>query len=99
MMPERYWVEGPEDYFSDPAQNPAAGFTIECWGCHAELTVSLPRVFCPACRPVVAARADERRVKSFLEHPDFPMPGDRVRLRTEDDRAFERDVMSDLADL
>ena len=46
------------------------------------------------------AEANEEAVaKFYLEHPYAPMPGDTVRLRTDEDRAFERDVMADVADL
>jgi hypothetical protein len=79
------------------------GFTNECFRCGAGFTGALPRVFCPSCVPLAAAEMakfhEEALVKFYLEHPDFPMPGDTVRRKTDDDRAFERDVMADLADL
>ena len=56
----------------------------------------LLRVFCPPCRPLVVAEAEEATVKFYLDHPDAPMPGDLVRRRTDDDRAFERSVMADV---
>jgi hypothetical protein len=60
-------------------------------------------VFCPPCRPLAGAEAAEYHAaalaKFYLEHPDFPMPGDTVRRKTDGDRAFERDIAADLADL
>jgi hypothetical protein len=41
----------------------------------------------------------EALTKFYLEHPYAPMPGDTVRRRTDEDRAFEQAVMTDLADL
>ena len=77
--------------------------TCECLRCEAKFTGPVPRVFCPPCRPLAAAemaKANEEAVaKFYLEHPYAPMPGDTVRLRTDEDRAFERDVMADVADL
>jgi hypothetical protein len=71
--------------------------------CGAGFTEPVPRVFCPPCRPLAAAEVAEMRAKAltkfYLEHPDVPMPGDTVRLRTDEDRAFARDVMADLAGL
>jgi len=75
----------------------------ECLRCGAEFTGPVPRVFCPPCRPLAAAEMAEMQAealtKFYLEHPGFPMPGDTVRRKTDEDRAFERDVMTGLADL
>jgi hypothetical protein len=77
--------------------------TCECLRCGAGFTEPVPRVFCPPCRPLAAAELAELQAealaKFYLEHPYAPMPGDRVRRKTDEDRAFEADVMTDLADL
>jgi hypothetical protein len=75
----------------------------ECWRCRAEFTDTVPRVFCVPCRTLAAAEVVEARAevltRFYRDHPDAPMPGDRVRRRTDDDRAFARAVMADLAEL
>ena len=77
--------------------------TCECLRCEAKFTGPVPRVFCPPCRPLAAAEMAEMQAealtKFYLEHPGFPMPGDTVRLKTDEDRAFERDIAADLAEL
>jgi hypothetical protein len=77
--------------------------TSECFRCGAAFTGPVPRVFCPPCRPLAAAEMAEMQAealaKFYLENPYAPMPGDTVRRKTDADRAFERDVMADVADL
>ena len=77
-----------------------SGFECSCFNCHADFTADLPTVFCSgSCREAAAARCADALVKYLADHPEIPLPGDRVRLRTDEDRAFERDVKADLAAL
>ena len=74
-------------------------FTCECFRCGEEFTEPLPRVLCPPCRPLFITERLEDRRQFYRKHPDAPRPGDRVRLLTEDERAFVRDVATDVAAL
>jgi hypothetical protein len=76
-----------------------SGFACICLRCESEFTEPVPRVFCPPCRPAVVEEMAEHIMQFYIDHPDFPMPGDTVRRRTQDDADFELAVMTDLADL
>ena len=75
--------------------------TCECFRCGTGFTEPVPRVFCPPCRPLAAgeaAKAHESALAGVAAEYGL-MPGDRVRLRTAGDRAFEAAVMAGLAEL
>ena len=74
-------------------------FVCICLRCEGEFTEPVPRVFCEPCRPIVVEEAAERIMQFYIDNPHFPMPGDTVRRRTQDDVDFEIAVMTDLADL
>lgn len=76
------------------------GFECTCLACQSDFTAELPRVFCSdACGSDHRAKAGALLVQHYIDHPDAPMPGDRVRLKTAEDRALERDVTADLSRL
>jgi len=76
-------------------------FDMECWRCKAQMTVSMPRVFCDPCRIVFAEAAAKAVEEAWvtLARDYGIMRGDKVRRKTPAEKEFERDVLADVGRL